>query len=86
MKLKEGFITKETDGEQIMVAVGSAKFAGIVRSNKTAAFIVDCLKKETTKEEIVDVMAKKYDAPKDVISADVEKILTKLRSIGALDE
>jgi len=86
MKLKEGFITRETDGEQIMVAVDSAKFAGIVRSNKTAAFIVDCLKKETTKEEIVDVMAKKYDAPKDVILADVEKILAKLRSIGALDE
>ncbi len=86
MKLKEGFITKETDGEQIMVAVGSAKFAGIVRSNKTAAFIVDCLKKETTKEEIVEAMAKKYDAPKDVISADVEKIFAKLRSIGALDE
>lgn len=86
MKLKEGFITKETDGEQIMVAVGSAKFAGIVRSNKTAAFIVDCLKKDTTKEAIVDAMAEKYDAPKDVISADVEKILAKLRSIGALDE
>ncbi len=86
MKLKEGFITKETDGEQIMAAVGSAKFVGIVRSNKTAAFIVDCLKNETTKEAIVEAMAQKYAAPRDVISADVEKILAKLRSIGALDE
>ncbi len=86
MKLKDGFITRQTDGEQIMVAVGDVGFAGLVRSNKTAAFIVDCLKSETTKEEIVDAMSRKYDAPKDVLDRDVEKILAKLRSIGALDE
>lgn len=86
MKLREGFITQETDGEQIMVAAGSIKFAGLVRSNKTAAFIVDSLKTETTKEAIVDAMAKKYDAPKDILAKDVERILDKLRSIGALDE
>lgn len=86
MKLKDGFITRQTDGEQIMVAVGDVEFAGLVRSNKTAAFIVDCLKSETTKEAIVDAMSRKYDAPKDVLDRDVEGILAKLRSIGALDE
>lgn len=86
MKLKDGFITRQTDGEQIMVTVGDVGFAGLVRSNKTAAFIVDCLKSETTKESIVDAMSKKYDAPKDVLDRDVEGILAKLRSIGALDE
>lgn len=86
MKLKDGFITRQTDGEQIMVAVGDVGFAGLVRSNKTAAFIVDCLKSETSKEEIVDAMSRKYDAPKDVLDRDVEGILAKLRSIGALDE
>ena len=85
MKLKEGFVTMMTDGEQIMVAVGG-QFAGLVRSNKTAAFIVDCLKSDTTKEGIVTAMAEKYDAPKDIIERDVEGILAKLRSIGALDE
>lgn len=50
MKLKNGFITHEIDGEQIMVATGKISFAGLVRSNKTAAFIVDSLKTETTKE------------------------------------
>jgi len=33
-----------------------------------------------------DVMAKKYDAPRDILAKDVEGILDKLRSIGALDE
>jgi aspartokinase-like uncharacterized kinase len=86
MKLKEGFITMQSDGEQIMVSVGDTKFAGLVRSNKTAAFIVDCLKSETTKDAIVEAMAEKYDAPKDILAKDVEGIIAKLRSIGALDE
>ena len=76
----------QSEGEQIMVSVGDTKFAGLVRSNKTAAFIVDCLKSETTKDAIVEAMAEKYDAPKDILAKDVEGIIAKLRSIGALDE
>lgn len=86
MKLKDGFITHEMGDQQIMVAGGDNDFGGLVRSNKTAAFIVDSLKEETTKEIIVDAMAAKYNAPKDVIERDVDIVLDKLRSIGALDE
>lgn len=86
MKLKQGFITHNMGGEQVMVGTGAVSFSGLVRSNETAAFIVDRLKKETTKEEIVDAMLREYDAPREVIERDVEKILQTLRSIGALDE
>ena len=86
MKLKDGFVTHEMGGEQVMVATGDTNFAGLVHSNMTAAFIVDCLKQETTKEAIVEAMLAKYDATREVIEADVDKILTKLRSIDALDE
>ena len=86
MKLKDGFITHESDGEQIMVAAGEVRFSGMVRSNKTAAFIVDCLKEETTKAQIVEKLVATYDAPAEVIERDVQKILDSLRSIGALDE
>lgn len=85
MKLKDGFITHETDGEQIMVSTGNVKFSGLVRSNRTAAFIVDCLKSETSEAEIIEKMAEKYDAPKEIITADVKKILDTLRRIGAID-
>ena len=53
MKLKDTFVTQEMDGEQIMVEAGGG-FAGMVRSNATAAFIVDQLKTETTREAILD--------------------------------
>lgn len=86
MKLKSGFVTHEMGGEQVMVATGEVSFAGLVHSNKTAGFIVDCLKEETTKEAIVEKMLAKYDATREVIEADVDKILGKLRGINALDE
>ena len=86
MKLRDDFLTQETDGEQVMVAAGGEGFSGMVRSNATAALIVDCLKSETTASAIVDAMCKKYDAPRTVIEADVAHILDTLRSIGAIEE
>ena len=86
MKLKSGFVTHEMGNEQIMVATGEASFAGLVHSNMTAGFIVDCLKEDVTAEQIVAKLLEKYDVSEAVVAADVEKILTKLRSIGALDE
>lgn len=85
MKLKDNFITHETDGEQIMVAAGGS-FAGMVRSNATAAFIVDCLKTDTTEAEILDKMLGKYDADAEVMAKDIKAIIGKLRKIGAIDE
>ena len=85
MKLNHEFITREMDDQQIMISA-SGKFSGLVRSNKTAAFIVDCLADDTTEEEIVQKMLSKYDAPEEIIREDVKKILDTLRRIGALDE
>lgn len=80
MKLKDTFVTQEMDGEQVMVEAGGG-FAGMVRSNQTAAFIIDQLKTETTK----DAMEKKYDAPRAVMAEDVDMVLANLEKIGALD-
>jgi hypothetical protein len=57
-----------------------------VRSNKTAAFIVNLLKEETTEGQIIDAMYERFDAPKEEIAADVREILTTLRNIHALEE
>lgn len=86
MKLKDNFITHQYDGVQIMIGSEDTNFRGIVQSNATAAFIVDCLKQETTKEQIVHKMLEKYDASEDIITSDVDSIISKLKTIGALDE
>ena len=86
MKLKSDFITQEIDGTQFLVAVGGESFNGIVKSNATAAFIVDCLKNDTTEQAITDAMCAEYDAPRDVIAADVRRTLSQLREIGAIED
>ena len=86
MKLNENFLTQEIDDTQVMVATGDTAFSGIVRSNQTAAEIVNLMKEETTRDEVVDKMCAKYDASRDEIAADVDMVIATLRKVGALDE
>lgn len=88
MKLKTGFITQHFQGEQLMIAAGKAvrDFHGIVRSNETAAFIVDCLKRETTEAAIAEAMLAAYDVDETTVRADVHEIVHQLREIGAIEE
>ena len=84
MKLKDTFITYNANGEHTMVATEG--FSGIVRSNKTAAFIIEALKTHTTEEQIVNDMEARYNAPREVIAKDVAAVIGKLRSIGAIED
>ena len=87
MKLKEGFRTHMAGDKQVMAGVASTGFSGLVRSNATAAFIIDQLKQETTEEQIVQAVLARYeDAPEAQVRADVQKVIGTLRGINALDE
>lgn len=86
MKLNPQFVTQDIDDTQFLIALGDQKFKGIVRNNRTAAFIVNLLKEETSQEKIVAAMCESFDAPVEMISEDVAKVLQTLRSIGALEE
>ena len=86
MKLRDQFITQDLDDIQYLIPVGGEAFSGIVRSNKTAAFIVERLKSETTEELIVDALFERFDAPREEIAKDVRDILDVLRGINALEE
>ena len=85
MKLKSTFITHNSGNEQLMISAGG-DFNGMVRSNSTAAEIIDMLKKETTREAIIAAMLEKYEVEESVLSSDVDKVISALRGIGAIDE
>lgn len=85
MKLKESFITHKNKDDYMMIDA-SGKFAGIIHSNATAAFIIDCLKTETTEDEILEKMIAKYDADKNIMADNVREIIDKLKKIEAVDE
>ena len=86
MKLKPEYLIQDIENTQYMVSIGNGVTNRIIRNNKTAAFIVNQLQEETTVEKIVDAMCAKYDAPREVIAADVEEILNILRKVNALEE
>lgn len=85
MKLNKNFITHNNGDEQIIVSVDQ-NFNGFIRNNRAAAEIVELLKSETDKESIVNILFSEYDAPKEIIENDVERILKQLKSIGAIDD
>lgn len=86
MRLKDGFITYTTDSEQIMVSAGDTGFHGMVRSNKTAGYVIDCLKEDCSRADLIEKMAEKYEASQEILARDVDRVLEVLRKIGALDE
>ena len=87
MKLKQGYITHMYRDQQLMVAVGPAAkdFHGLVRSNETAAFIVDRLKTETTEDEIVTALTSEYEVDELQARRDVRRIIEQLEHIGAIE-
>ncbi len=86
MKLNEGFISHNDGEEKLLVSTGATKFSGLVRSNSTAGFIISCLEHETTEDEIVSELRKKWDVSDEIARRDVRKIVEQLRGIGAIDE
>ena len=85
MRLKEEFVVQSSGKETIIIPTGLNSFLGMVRGNKTLGVILELLKEETTEEQIVSAMKKRFDAPEEQIRRDVEKAITKLREIGAVD-
>lgn len=86
MKLKEGFIVYNSGEQQILVPAGGQSFTGIVRSNETAAYIIDSVKEETTRKDLIRNMMNHYQIDEETASRGVDKVLQQLRQIDALDE
>ncbi|MBP0990492.1 MAG: PqqD family protein [Oscillospiraceae bacterium] len=88
MKLKDGIITTEVNGEFVAVDAGAIgkRFNGMLKLNKTAAFFIDLLKNETDIDSIVAAMTEKYDVDALTAKQSAEKGVETLRSVGFIDE
>ncbi len=86
MRLKDGFITHKSNGEHITVTAGNMTFNGMIRSNETAGFIVECLKESITREQLLEKMLEKYEVSREQLEQDVDKILELLQKIDAIED
>ena len=60
----------------------NVNFSKIFNINETAAFIFKNLQEERSKEEILELMSVEYDAPKEVLSADIDEFIKELKKRG----
>ena len=85
MKLNEKFILHKTDDGVYVIPTASAEFNGFIQGNKSVMTIVECLINETTEEQIIETLMKKYEGSEEDMRVDVSDVITKLKKIGAID-
>ena len=86
MKLNKMFIAHTVAGEHVVVSSDTRRFPGMVRCNKAAAFIVDCLREETSLEQIAEKVCERFDVGFETAKRDAADVIEKLRGIGAIDD
>ena len=86
MRLNKNFLVHHTSDNSFLVPTGVTDFSGLIKGNRTVGIRLDCLKVDTTYEEIVRKLQEQFDASEELIRHDVTDTLAKLRSVGAIDE
>lgn len=87
MKLKQGIIISEINGEFVAVPSGAASksFNGMIRMNKTAAMIAKMLQNGATEDEVVDAICQEYDVSRDIASEDYRAITAQFDALNLID-
>lgn len=88
MKLNPEFIEQQVGDCTVLVPVGDAsvKYHGIIQLNSTAAFIVRCMKEETTEDGIKAALKEEYEGTDEEFIQSIRDVAAKLRECGALIE
>jgi len=84
MKLRDKFIVHNMGDEILLVSADDSMNRGFIRGNSTTAIIIEALSEDISEEEIVERLLGEFDAPREVIAADVHEVIVKLEQIGAV--
>lgn len=87
MKLKYNFVINQVAGETVAVSVGDndGRFNGYIKLNETGAFIFKMLKKDTTREEIINALCAEYpDATQEAAAESVDELINQLQGAELL--
>ncbi|MBR4537622.1 MAG: PqqD family protein [Clostridia bacterium] len=88
MKLVSEFEIVNIADDYMLVPVGSQmeKFNGTVVLNDVSAFLLEQLKTDRTKEELVRLLMETYDVDTAAAQADVDMAIEKMKKIGIIYE
>ena len=87
MKLKQGIIISEINGEFVAVPSGAAgkSFNGMIRMNKTAAMIAKMLQGGADEAQIVDAMCEQYEVDAEIAREDFALIVQQLDALKLIE-
>ena len=88
MRLKYRYEIMEVEGQSFAVPMEDCgkDFDGMVKLSRTAGAIFELLREETDEESVVECMSRRFDAPRDVLAADVHGMVEKLRARGLIED
>lgn len=88
MKLKYAFAVREIVGEYVMVPLGTGalEFSGMISTSETGALLVEALKQDITREELLNKVLENYDVDEQTAAADLDEFLGLLRKMNLLIE
>ena len=88
MRLVPGFQLRLIGDEYLAVPSGAAaaRFNGLMMLNDTGAFLVRSMQEDTDRETLLRRLREEYEAPEELLRADLEAFLTQMREAGLLEE
>ena len=87
MRLKYQFVTQKVGNQIAAVAVGegASNFNGLLKLNETAAFIIEQLANEVSREELVNRLSCEFpEVDQSTLASDLDGILGALRESDLL--
>ncbi len=85
MKIKEGLCLNAMGEEFVVVADDPAVFRGMIKLNKSGAFVFELLQTETSKKDIIDKIVGKYDTDEKTASDDLNEYIETFRAAGLIE-
>ena len=88
MKIKPEFELVNVADDYMLIPVGEQmeQFKGTVVLNEVSAFLLNLMKNDISKEELINSLTKEYEIDHVTAQGDVEKTLKKMMEIGIINE
>lgn len=86
MKLRDGIVINEIEGKYVAVEASSRKnrFDGMIRMNKTAAFVAEQFRTDREEKDVVAILLDKYEVSEEDAAKCVRDVVTTLKAANLL--
>lgn len=85
MRIKKGLLLNEMGEEFVVTSSDSKTFRGMLKLNKSGAFVFGLMQNEFTAEEIAEQLAEKYDIDKSAAIADCNEFIEIFKNTGLIE-